>query len=89
MSLEKIKTGVVHRVPKDIKDGLLSNPEVLQLWNKLTPLARNEWICYITIVKKTETRKQHTERLFEDLLNSKRRPCCWSGCPHRRASVEK
>ena len=83
MVKKEIATGVVHKVPVDLKEILISNPDVLEKWNSLTPLTRNEWICWITIVKKKETRKDHINRFREDLLNGKRRPCCWSGCPHR------
>ncbi len=79
----------IHKMPADIKKVLNANSRVLAQWNNLTPLARNEWICWITIVKKPETRKEHIERLSADLLNGKRRPCCWPGCPHRRDSAKK
>lgn len=78
-----VATGVVHRVPADLRRALLANSKVRELWNGLTPLARNEWICWVTIVKKPETRKEHVKRLGEDLQKGKRRPCCWPGCPHR------
>ncbi len=84
-----ISTGVVHTVPKDLKEMLLNAPKLLEVWNGLTPLARNEWICWGTIVKKVETRAEHIVRLREDLLKGKRRPCCWPGCPHRRPSAAK
>ncbi|MBN1499791.1 MAG: YdeI/OmpD-associated family protein [Spirochaetes bacterium] len=78
-----IEPGVVHEIPPDLEKVLTNSENVLEIWNKLTPLARNEWICWIISVKKSETRKQHIERLCGDLLNGKRRPCCWAGCPHR------
>ena len=84
-----IATGVVHDVPKDIKETLLANPDLLETWNGLTPLARNEWICWTTIVKKEETRQKHLVRLCEDLRKGKRRPCCWPGCPHRNEKAKK
>lgn len=84
-----IATGVVHNVPKDLRTVLAGKPKVLDIWNKLTPLARNEWICYVTIVKKADTRKEHLVRLQEDLLKGKKRPCCWPGCPHRRPNAAK
>jgi len=84
-----ISSGVVHTVPKDLKEVLFGAPKVLEAWNGLTPLARNEWICWITIVKKLETRAEHIHRFREDLLKGKRRPCCWPGCPHRRPSAAK
>lgn len=86
---EKISSGVNHRVPKDLKEVLVCNSDVLKLWNGLTPLARNEWICWVTIVKKVETRQAHLVRLSEDLRKGKRRPCCWPGCPHRRPNASK
>jgi len=89
MSSPAISTGVVHTVPKDLRETLVKNPKVLEIWNGLTPLARNEWICYVTIVKKAETRREHLARLKEDLQKGKRRPCCWPGCPHRRPSAAK
>ncbi|MFW0837543.1 MAG: YdeI/OmpD-associated family protein [Candidatus Komeilibacteria bacterium] len=89
MIKKTISTGVVHRVPHDLKKVLLANPGVLQKWNSLTPLARNEWICWITIVKKDETRKKHLIRLCADMRQGKKRPCCWPGCPHRRKNAKK
>jgi len=89
MPQPEIATGVVHTVPKDLEKALTSAPEILEKWNALTPLARNEWICWVTIVKKQETREDHIKRLQEELLGGKRRPCCWPGCPHRRESAKK
>ncbi len=89
MSTLTIEEGVVHTVPDDIKKELLADKSLLEKWNKLTPLARNEWICWTTIVKQATTRKEHVERLKEDILNGKKRPCCWPGCPHRRESAKK
>lgn len=89
MSKVKIATGVIHAVPADLRSKLISIPEVLNIWNTLTPLARNEWICWVTSVKKSETRKNHIERVSADLIAGKRRPCCWAGCPHRRPNAAK
>ncbi|MEC3879073.1 YdeI/OmpD-associated family protein [Parapedobacter sp. 10938] len=84
-----IEEGVVHEVPDDLKRALRSNAELLEKWNKLTPLARNEWICWTTIVKQQKTRAEHIKRLSGDIAEGKKRPCCWPGCPHRRASARK
>lgn len=89
MSNKKIATGVVHEVPADLRELLVAHSDVLEKWNGLTPLARNEWICWVTIVKKAETRQEHLARLQEELLKGKRRPCCWPGCPHRRPKAAK
>lgn len=77
-----IATGVVHTVPVDLQKALISDPEALVKWNDLTALARNEWICWTTSVKKVETRCEHVERVCAQLKEGKRRPCCWPGCPH-------
>lgn len=89
MKKNEIGTGVVHEVPKDLKAALISNPDLLSKWNDLTPLARNEWICWVTNVKNSETRKMHIDRVSTELLEGKRRPCCWPGCPHRRPTAKK
>jgi uncharacterized protein YdeI (YjbR/CyaY-like superfamily) len=89
MSEQKILSGVNHKVPSDLGNILKSNKELMEKWNALTPLARNEWICWVTIVKKQETRDNHLQRLEEEILEGEKRPCCWPGCPHRRESAKK
>ncbi len=87
--MAEIAHGALHKVPKDLREILIQQHKVLAIWNKLTPLARNEWICYVTIVKKAETRAGHLVRLQAELLKGKKRPCCWPGCPHRRPNAAK
>lgn len=89
MNAKKIAPGLVHDIPDDLRELLLSNDALLEKWNNLTDLARNEWICYVTIVKKPETRANHLTRLSEEILQGEKRPCCWPGCPHRRESAKK
>ena len=79
----------MHKIPKDLNQILLSDPKILNLWNSLTPLSKNEWICWVTIVKKIETRKKHLKQMCDDMTKGKRRPCCWAGCPHRRPYAQK
>ena len=78
-----------HETPDELRAVLDSNPELNARWDGLTDLARNEWICWMTSPKKQETRDEHLARLQEQVLDGKRRPCCWPGCPHRRASAQK
>ena len=80
---KKIVGGIVHQVPTDLGKALSSDSDALRLWEGLTPLARNEWICWTTSVKKEETRNEHVLRVVEELKEGKRRPCCWIGCIHR------
>ncbi len=72
-----------HAVPSDMRRALRSNISASLAWKSLTPLARNEWICWVISVKKKETREKHLRRLVEELNEGSRRPCCWAGCPHR------
>jgi uncharacterized protein YdeI (YjbR/CyaY-like superfamily) len=85
----KIEPGVFHEVPKDIEKALKADAGIIDTWNTLTPIQRNEWICWVTIVKKAETRQEHILRMLEDLEAGKRTPCCWPGCPHRRPAAKK
>lgn len=88
-SKNSTSTGPMHKMPVDLKKALTASPTILHAWNDLTPLARNEWICWVTYVKKPETRKHHIQRATTELLEGKRRPCCWPGCPHRRPNAKK
>lgn len=81
--VKEISQGVVHEVPDDLKKIILETKEILDIWEDLTPLARNEWICWITSAKKSETREKRINWMFTNLKKGKRRPCCWPGCPHR------
>jgi hypothetical protein len=79
----RLSSGVVHDVPLDLRAALSTSAKTLAVWEDLTPLARNEWICWVISVKKEETRKEHIKRLINELREGKRRPCCWIGCIHR------
>lgn len=83
MTQKKISKGVVHKLPADFRANLIAHPEALATWEGITPLARNEWICWIESAKKFETREKRMRQAQENLAAGKRRPCCWPGCPHR------
>jgi hypothetical protein len=83
MTTHDISGGVAHDVPEDLRQTLAADAEALAAWEDLTPLARNEWICWAISVKKPETRRQHVERVRRELKEGMRRPCCWMGCVHR------
>lgn len=84
MANKIISGGVVHKLPDDLRKALVADSKALAIWESLTPLARNEWICWTISVKKAETRKQHIERVCKELKGGMRRPCCWIGCIHRK-----
>lgn len=78
-----ISSGTVHKLPDDLRKSLASSPKALAAWEDITPLARNEWICWVTSGKKSETRDIRIEKALSKLNSGMRRPCCWAGCIHR------
>jgi len=80
---DEIAGGVVHALPGDLQEALRSHPPALATWWDITPLARNEWICWIESARKPETRAKRIRWGCENLEDGKRRPCCWPGCAHR------
>ncbi len=80
---KRISTGTVHQLPDDLKKVIISSPAVREVWDDITPLARNEWICWVTSGKKVETRSIRIKKALSKLKGGMRRPCCWGGCIHR------
>jgi uncharacterized protein YdeI (YjbR/CyaY-like superfamily) len=82
----QVPGGVVHKLPEDLHNALIANPAALEAWNDITPLARNEFICWVEDAKQEMTRKRCIRRTQEELEEGQRRPCCWPGCKHRERS---
>ncbi len=72
-----------HKLPDDLKKALIDSSEAMIAWRSISPIARNEWICWTISVKQEATRKNHVKRTVRELAEGKRRPCCWIGCVHR------
>ncbi len=83
MSSTRVPGGVVHELPRDLREALIANDTALDAWNDITALARNEFICWVEDAKKQATRERRIRRTHEELEEGKRRPCCWPGCDHR------
>ena len=83
MSKKEIKTNIPHKIPTDFKKALLTDSKALATWEDITPLAQNEWICWVTSAKQIETRNRRIRVGLSKLKSGMRRPCCWAGCPHR------
>jgi uncharacterized protein YdeI (YjbR/CyaY-like superfamily) len=83
MTTNKISGGTSHKIPADLKKAILADSKVTELWEDITPLARNEFICWVEDAKQDKTRNRRITRTNEELLEGKRRPCCWIGCIHR------
>lgn len=80
---QKISGGLVHELPKDMIDALIETNEITKIWESLTPIARNEFICWVEDAKQEKTRARRIRRTVEELADGQRRPCCWAGCIHR------
>ncbi|MBU6141737.1 YdeI/OmpD-associated family protein [Patescibacteria group bacterium] len=79
----KIASGTVHRIPADLRRAIGHDARANKLWAEITPLARNEWICWVTSAKQDETRARRITVGLDKMHKGMRRPCCWAGCPHR------
>jgi uncharacterized protein YdeI (YjbR/CyaY-like superfamily) len=83
MANRLVAGGVVHEIPQDLRKALIENPMALAAWGDITPLARNEFICWVEDAKQKTTRERRIRRTQEELEAGQRRPCCWPGCKHR------
>lgn len=83
MADQRVPGGVVHTLPADLREALLGDGSALEAWKDITPLARNEFICWVEDAKKEQTRERRIRRTREELNDGMRRPCCWPGCSHR------
>ncbi|HEV3054913.1 MAG TPA: YdeI/OmpD-associated family protein [Solirubrobacteraceae bacterium] len=83
MSGEGVPGGVVHELPADLRKALVANGTALDAGTDITPLARNEFICWVEDAKQQTTRERRIRRTQEELEDGMRRPCCWPGCHHR------
>lgn len=81
--LNNFPQGTVHEAGEDLQAALRSDAGILSLWGGLTPLGRNEFICWVDDAKQPATRRRRIERTCDELREGKRRPCCWAGCIHR------
>lgn len=79
--------GTVHEAREDLQLAVRSDPGVLALWEALTPIGRNEFICWVDDAKQAGTRQRRIARTLDELLEGKKRPCCWAGCIHRTDKV--
>lgn len=79
----KLADGTVHKLPPDFRKALAEDAVASSLWSGFTPLARNEWICWVMSAKQNATRTHRITTGLDKMHSGMRRPCCWPGCPHR------
>ena len=73
----------MHKLPSDLEKALIADSIALEAWMRITPLARNEFICWVEDAKQEMTRQRRIRRTQEELEEGQRRPCWWAGCRHR------
>jgi hypothetical protein len=64
-------------IPRDFQTALADAPDISKLWKDITPMARWEWVRWISATKNPETRKRRVEVGISKLRSGKRRPCCF------------
>ncbi|MBI2812956.1 MAG: DUF1905 domain-containing protein [Opitutae bacterium] len=65
------------RVPADLRKALAAAPKARAVWADITPIARRDWIHWITSAKQTETRARRVAHACSMLAAGKRRVCCF------------
>jgi len=83
MPAQELADGTVHQLPADFRKAIAADAMARSLWPDFTPLARNEWICWVTSAKQDATRQRRIAVGIDKMHKGMRRPCCWPGCPHR------
>lgn len=83
MKAQELEGGTVHKLPADFRKAIELDGAAASLWADITPLARNEWICWVTSPKQEATRQRRIAVGIDKMRKGMRRPCCWPGCPHR------
>jgi len=64
-------------VPDDLRAALEAAPAASAVWNDTTPIARRDWITWMTQGKKAETRLIRIGKMIDMLSKGKRRVCCF------------
>jgi hypothetical protein len=65
-------------VPADLRKALAAAaPKARALWSNITPIARRDWIHWITSAKQSETRTRRIKNACSMLAAGKRRVCCF------------
>lgn len=65
------------RIPADLRKALAAAPKARALWSDITPVARRDWIQWITSARRPETRARRVENTCKMLATGKRRVCCF------------
>jgi hypothetical protein len=64
-------------LPDDLRKALAAHPDARATWDDITPVARRDWIQWVTSGKKAETRVKRIATACDQLASGKRRACCF------------
>jgi hypothetical protein len=66
-------------VPQDLATALATAPQKIQnQWRDITPMARWEWVRWVSATLNPDTRKRRVEVSISKMKSGKRRPCCFN-----------
>jgi hypothetical protein len=77
LEVEPTKNWPEPDIPRDFQTALDDAPDISDMWNEITPMARWEWVRWINATRNPETRKRRVEVGISKLRSGKRRPCCF------------
>lgn len=80
---KRMSGGLAHALPDDLAKAIVETREITSLWENLTPIGRNEFICWVEDAKQEKTRVRRIRQTVEEIADGRKRPCCWAGCIHR------
>ncbi len=65
-------------VPADLELALAAAPDRGRMtWHEITPMARWEWVRWVSATRSPDTRRRRVEVSVSKLSSGKRRPCCF------------
>jgi hypothetical protein len=76
--IEPVQEWPEPEVPADVRAALDLSPRTQAQWTDITPMARHEWIRWISSTKQPETRQRRIEVSCSKLMAGERRPCCFN-----------
>ncbi|TMG21085.1 MAG: DUF1905 domain-containing protein [Chloroflexi bacterium] len=79
LEIEPLKDWPEPKVPQDLETALAAAPQKIQnLWKDITPMARWEWVRWVSATRDPDTRNRRVEVSVSKMKSGKRRPCCFN-----------
>ena len=77
LEIEPAKDWPEPDIPDDFQAALAGAPDISEVWQSITPMARWEWVRWINATKNLQTRERRVDVGISKLRSGKRRPCCF------------